>query len=282
MTTIRKGGWRSTQRSKLSASRGPHKSNPKDFYYDAQTAPARLAEATSYAGEVPDVLTRETELERVRHLAGQEGISWTTGAGRNFTKEYWNPLIGLWVGMHGLDFALDLLLQGTDEPRESDFMKNGTIAPWIGMRRYLFAATEEDYVAAKARAEPVFEGLFAYVYERGSADTHYAKEACEAIAFAFSRGTSEWADRCLEIGFDPKAANWADYEVLVGATLDPGLALRAYTERPKYAKLYYVFDMVESLGGEAIPAFDVIEPYDAPARKRLAQARAVAEKVAAL
>ena len=94
MTTIRKGGWIASQRSKLSASRGPHTSNPKDFYYDAESAAERFAGSVSAAASVPDVLTRETELARYGNLSGYEGISWMSG-GRNFTKEYWNPLVAV-------------------------------------------------------------------------------------------------------------------------------------------------------------------------------------------
>jgi hypothetical protein len=274
MTTIRKGGWRSTQRSKLSASRGPHESNPEDFYYDAQTAPARLADA----GPIPDALTRETELARARHLSGHEGVSWR-GAARNFTREFWNPLIGLWVDRRGLDFALDLLLEGVDDAPTQPFIGADELTPWIGMRRYLFAATEEDYAAAKARAEPVFEGLFA---RRGQGGAVGHGERAQAIAFAFSRGTSEWADRFLSGRGGRGHALPVHREALAGATLDPELALRAFATQSHWFGFDHVFDMVESLGGEAIPAFDAAEPRKAWARKRLAQAREVAEAVAAL
>ena len=161
-------------------------------------------------------------------------------------------------------------------------MKSELAAPWVGMRRYLFAATEDEYAAAKARVEPIFEDLYARSY--AGAGDHGMRSACEVLAFAFSRGSSEWADRCIVDGLDESKpmAKWTNHEVLAAATLDPELALRVFTERSKYMKLYYVFDMVESLGGGALPAFDAVVPYDSRAKKRLAQARKVAEKVAAL
>ncbi len=278
--TIRKGGWRSTQRSKLSASRGPHKSNPKDFYYDAETAPERLAHRVSGAGEIPEELTRETELERLRLLRGYEGISWMGASGRNFTKEYWNPLIGLWADTKGLDFVFDLMLEGIDDPDTSPFMDRMDIPSWIGLRRYLFAATPKEYAAARERMEPIFEELYSRCYEGdGPFEVHVQ---CDGIAFAFSRGSSEWADRCLKVALDNKQIFNRHAGALMSATLDPQLALRAATQYTNPMGLYFVFDIVESLGADAIPVLDFFEPRMAPEKKRLAQAKAIAEKVAAL
>ncbi len=277
---MRKGGWRSTQRAKLTASRGPHKSNPKNFYYDAETASERLNSSVRTAGDIPEEITRDTELERFKLMSGYEGISWRRNVGRKFTEEYWNPLVGLWVDKRDLDFVLDLLLEGVHDPDKAPFLSRIGIAPWTGLRRYLFVASEEDYNRAKARVEPIFEELFEGAYS-GELSRDMCS-SCDGLAFAFSRGSSEWADRCIQTYFDNPKAYMAQPEALTGATLDAELAHRYFKSRTTSCDLLHVYDMIESLGGDAVDIIELLEPRDSYVKKIAKQALGVAQKVAAL
>jgi hypothetical protein len=66
--------------------------------------------------------------------------------------------------------------------------------------------------------------------------------------------------------------------MLVAATQDATLALQA-TKNYLWWQLYFVFDMVESLGAEATPILALLTPSGAQDKNRVEQALRLAEKL---
>ncbi len=260
--------WTSAQRKKLSALRHPAHGVPKGYYHATRAAQEALGEEPPY----PSPLTHESERARVRHLMSWRGISWSSASGRCFSDELPAPLFGLWVDQRGLRFAVELLLPDPARPALEALTAGDVAAFWCGLRRYLLAASDEDYAAAQEYARPAFEALAA-------ATSYDDLRLRDLLAFAFCRDGA-WAAGLLR-AFVEGAGEVGDIELLVAATLDAPLARRAldrYGAGLTFSH-YYLFDIVESLGAEARPVLEALRGRDGVARKRLEAALEVARRL---
>jgi hypothetical protein len=264
---LRTGGWNAAQRRKLSAIRAPHRNDPADFYFDADSAAAELATA----GEVPPTLTVETEVAREQRLASTRGVSWRDAAGRCFSDEYWNPLVALWVARGGWEFVFDLLIPDPAAPWKNRLSRADPAAPWYAARRYLHRADAASFAAARARVAPTFELA-------ARSDSYDDTYAASAMAFAFDRDPA-WALHLLG-GYERGEVAPPRVDLLAAVCPDPALSQRVAASYGGLRDVYFVFDMVETLDARALPLLAMIKATRAPDRKRVATAVAIAEKLA--
>jgi hypothetical protein len=266
---VRTGAWVAAQRRKLSAIQHPHKADPADFYFDAASAQEKLA-AT---GDFPPTLTVESEKARQSYLSSYVGVSWKTATGRVFTDEYWNPLIGLWVARNGWDFVFDLVMPNPKDPAKFELRDSDAAQAWYAVRRYLWKASAEDYARARARCAPAFQAL------RG--DLHYdLAKGRDLLAYAFDRD-SDWAQQVLT-EYAAGRIKFANVALLTAVCPDVALSMKAVDQAKQIREVYWVFDMVETLGSASLQLLPRVELRGAVDRKRVEAATAIAEKLKVL
>lgn len=265
--TPRTGGWNAAQRRKLSAIRAPHRNDPADFYFDGDSAAAELATA----GAVPATLTVATEVDRERRLASTRGVSWREATGRCFTDEYWNPLVALWVARGGWGLVFDLVLPDPAAPWKNDLSRADPAAAWYAVRRYLHRADAAAFAAARARVAPAFE-------RAARSDSYDDTYAASAMAFAFDRDPA-WALRLLD-GYERGEVAPPRVDLLAAVCPDAALSQRVAASFGGLREVYFVFDLVETLGAGALPLLATIKATRAPDRRRVATAAAIAAKLA--
>lgn len=256
-----KDPWPGAARKRLSASRRKGGKEPRGFFLDADEAFAALGGT----GPAPATLSPEEEDERALRF---RHVSWKSASGRVFTDEAWNPLIALWTQRADWNFVFDRLLTA-DGALKPDLGSSDAGAPWYGVRRYLHAASDAAFAQAVARVQPVFERY------TGKTDQFERLTQRDYMAFAFDR--AGWADRLLS-GYLERDEGLAEGGALMAATTDAALAQAVMKKwGGGDTHLYFVFDLVESQGAGALPLLEAQKPYDAPRKKRLAQAVEIAE-----
>lgn len=277
-TASGKGPWTDAHRRRLSAVRAGG-GVPRGFLHDAASAWAALGES----GPVPDALSLEHERDRARRFGPS---SWQERSGRCFTDEGWNPLVALWVARGGWDFVFDLVMPRPEQPWSNDVNTVGDPgAVWYAIRRYLHAATPDAFAQARRRVEPVMAAPVPEVRDEAEYPSEQAwleayeqargiRRAQSHIAFAFDRET-DWAHRLLR-AFLEGGTPLEDLDVLAAATTDASLLLAVLEKWGGLGSVYFVFDIVESLGARAVPVLDAVRASRAPDRKRVADARAIA------
>jgi hypothetical protein len=293
------GGWKVSQRRDLSAIRVPHRTDPEDYYYDPERAEAKLGEAKSvndqplrelFAAKPRTALTLAGERQRYAVLASN------VSAGLSFTDDFFNPLIALWVGRQGWDFAFDLLLPTTQQPFITGIeapagVRQPDLRAWRAVRRYLHRATPGDFEKARLRVQPVFDSLVARVH----AEDEFSYEGRNShvvacwIAFAFDRHPA-WVAKLLTAFVEDRGTEAARgleggcLELLVSVNSDEPLSRKAsqLPDGPWLRTVDGVYDLVETLGDRAVPLLRKFAPSSSEgprSRKRLADALALAESL---
>lgn len=256
--------WSAAARKRLSASRREGGKEPKGFYLNVDEAFA----AVGGTGPAPANLVPEDEDARAMRF---RFISWKTASGRIFTEEAWNPLIALWTARADWSFVFDRLLTA-DGLVKGDLAHADGGGPWYGVRRYLHAASDAAFAQALERVRPTFESLL----EVTDTEQWDKIKQRDFMAFAFDR--AGLADQVLRRYVDGEVKYIAQIGPLVAATTDAELARAA---AKKYGSVgsdvYFVFDLVESQGAAALPLLAMAKPFDAPEKKRVAQAVEIAE-----
>jgi len=273
-TTLRVGGWTAASRKKLSGIRSPHKADPKQFTLDRDEAWAALVDSGVASGEAPTALDSEAELARWQ--AVKSSLPYPQKHHACPTK----ALIGFWVGSWGLTAPLDLFFPNHDNALNNllDTSSVGGKNAYIfaALRRYLFAAPIEDYLAAKAS----FEARYNQIAASKEWDDRKLRDN---LTFLFSRD-QDWVETLLEKHFEAgKSGYIISRHPVLAAIADPQLALR-------YAKTWtmvhyemgpWAHDVVESLDVAAIPVLEDIigKCRSARDRKPMQAALKVAQKL---
>ena len=300
------GPWTKAARRRLSAIRVAQDMDPADFTFAARSArdeihrrQATAANTMAGLGELakipdePEVLTVESERERVKDFAawvgGVDGLNtWSTSKGRVFTDEGWNPFVGLWLGRGGWSLVLSLVIPDLGHPLANPIGSSDISAPWYALRRYLHRASPQEYATVLSQVEPAFRKLFDAT-KRGTPVTIESadlRSGRDHIAFAFDRETT-WATEILadyvtvSVGGMSEQKRSPKLALLTAVCADAALSQRSIElYGHPLSNTDHVFDMLETLGAQALPILEGIVPRDAPARKRIAEAVAIAEKLA--
>jgi hypothetical protein len=273
------GPWSEKQRRRLSAIRAGGEV-PEGFFHTVESAWA----VVGGGDPLPKKLSPETEKKRALRWGG---ATWDEKAGRCFTEEGWNPLIALWSGLMGWDFVLDLLLP--DGKLTTELATSDEGAPWYGFRRYMHAASPDAFAGARRRVEPLVSAPVpemkpweSYPSEADALAASLRRRSHLLVrdytAFAFDRDTS-WAHDALR-AFVEKGLEPANIAVLFAVATDLDLVTSAVKNWGSPGDLYFAYDIVESLGAKSLSVLDRFVASMAKDKKRLADARSIAEALA--
>ncbi len=257
-TTLRTGGWTAASRKKLTGIRSPHKSDPKQFTLSRDEAWSALVKIGVASGDPPTDLDPEAELSRwtqaEQHMPYPQKHHTCPG----------KAVVGFWVASGGLTAPLDLFFPKPDDASHNylSVSTSGKGGYFIAaLRRHMFAAPMQEYLAAKA----AFKGRYLQL----CAATHYEDvQRRDLIAVLFSRD-QEWVNALLEKQFAAETTIMNRHPILAAIT-DPALALR-YAQSWKmchYEMGPWAHDLVESLDGSAVPVLEVLMAITRSARDR--------------
>lgn len=300
--TTRTSGWTRAQRNKLNGIRSLHEADPPDVAPSAddawttlrdhhQRCQERLRSITAQENfrdgldallstlshpEAPASLDFRLELYRLGYHMNVTPPSLRKHAGST-DHELMRALVGLWVGVEGVPFALEMYDQKADFGFEGATIEGddawitlklispeGTVWPtriresqhewsfWPALRSQVALLDEEALRQAREAAAPRYRQLC------DSTEYHDLRQR-DLYAFVFSRDP-EWAEeqvRALLTEEQPTGETAA----LLASLTDPQLALELANTMPLYLASFggrYALDVVESLGAEAAPVLRVL------------------------